>query len=168
MRLIDADALKENLDGSSIATPPKATAKEVFGLICDLVVEVIDDAPTIEPKNIIACEKVDELDMLERMYTEPSGDLISRADVLGYIDRVTNSGLGRNKSLDYIAKYVDRLPSADRPKGELVRCKDCEYAEHRSQMPNQVYCHRDTLSLSCSVHDDDDYCKWAKMKDGGE
>lgn len=38
-------------------------------------------------------------------------DLISRADVLGYIERVTNSGLGRNKSLDYIGKYVERMPS---------------------------------------------------------
>ena len=50
----------------------------------------------------------------------------------------------------------------------IVRCKDCKYAEHRKQMPNQIYCHRDTLSLSCSVHDDDDYCKWAKMKGGNE
>ena len=59
---------------------------------------------------------------------------------------------------DYIAE-IKKLKQT-----EIVRCKDCEYAEHRSQMPNQAYCHRDTLSLSCSVHDDDDYCKWAKMK----
>lgn len=54
---------------------------------------------------------------------EPSGDLINRAELLGYIDRVTNSGLGKNKSLDYIHKYVERTESvsADRPKGEWVR-----------------------------------------------
>ena len=50
------------------------------------------------------------------VYTDTS-DLISRAEVLGYIERVTNSGLGKNKSLDYIRKYVERADSvsADRP-----------------------------------------------------
>lgn len=42
-------------------------------------------------------------------------DLISRADVLGYIERVTNCGLGRNKSLQYIGKYIENMDSADRP-----------------------------------------------------
>ena len=45
-------------------------------------------------------------------------DLISRADAIAYIERVINSGLGRNKSLDYIHKYISALPSADRPHGE--------------------------------------------------
>lgn len=40
-------------------------------------------------------------------------DLISRADAIAYIDRIINSGLGRNKSLDYIHKYISALPSAD-------------------------------------------------------
>lgn len=40
-------------------------------------------------------------------------DLISRADAIAYIDRIINSGLGRNKSLDYIHKYISLLPSAD-------------------------------------------------------
>ena len=49
----------------------------------------------------------------------------------------------------------------------IVRCKDCRHAEHRSQMPNQVYCHRDKLSTSCAVHDDDDFCKHGERKGGG-
>ena len=48
-------------------------------------------------------------------------DYISRADAIAYIDRVINSGLGRNKSLDYIHKYISALPSADRPQGEWVQ-----------------------------------------------
>ena len=43
----------------------------------------------------------------------PKGELISRADAIAYIERVINSGLGRNKSLDYIHKYISALPSAE-------------------------------------------------------
>ena len=69
--------------------------------LCDLAIEALSaDAKTIEPsttnhENVQNC----------------GGDLISRAEVLGYIERVTNSGLGKNKSLDYIGKYVERMPS---------------------------------------------------------
>lgn len=40
-------------------------------------------------------------------------DLISRQDAIAYIDRIINSGLGKNKSLDYIRKYISALPSAE-------------------------------------------------------
>ena len=40
-------------------------------------------------------------------------DLIKREDAIAYIDRVTNSGLGRRKSLEYIRKYIVELPSAE-------------------------------------------------------
>lgn len=40
-------------------------------------------------------------------------DCISRADAIAYIDRILNSGLGKNKSLDYIRKYISALPSAE-------------------------------------------------------
>ena len=49
--------------------------------------------------------------------------------------------------------------------GELVRCKDCRHAEHREQMPNQIYCKRDKLSTFCAVHDDDDFCKYGERKE---
>ena len=58
-------------------------------------------------------------------------DLISRADAIAYIDRVTNSGLGRNKSLDYIHKYISALPSADAvPQSEQYKkgFEDCKRA----------------------------------------
>ena len=48
---------------------------------------------------------------------------------------------------------------------EVVRCKDCRHAEHRKQMPNQVYCHRDSLSTFCAVHDDDDFCKYGERRE---
>lgn len=52
--------------------------------------------------------------------------------------------------------------------GELVRCKDCRHAEHREQMPNQVYCKRDKLSTFCAVHDYDDFCKWGERREESE
>lgn len=47
----------------------------------------------------------------------------------------------------------------------VVRCKDCRHAEHRKQMPNQVYCKRDKLSTFCAVHDDDDFCKYGERRE---
>ena len=64
-----------------------------------------------------------------------SSDLISKADVLGYIDRVTNSGLGKFKSLEYIRKYVENAErvSADRPTAdeELQMWKDAQKLKDR-------------------------------------
>ena len=51
-------------------------------------------------------------------------DLIKREDVLGYISRLNGCGLGKVKSLEYIRKYVERLPSADRPQGEWIEHKE--------------------------------------------
>ncbi|MBQ1760866.1 MAG: hypothetical protein IIZ94_14440 [Prevotella sp.] len=56
-------------------------------------------------------------------------DLISRADAIAYIDKIINSGLGRNKSLDYIHKYISALPSADAVSREeaiqaIDRCRE--------------------------------------------
>ena len=48
---------------------------------------------------------------------------------------------------------------------EVVWCKDCRHAEHREQMPNQVYCKRDKLSTFCAVHDDDDFCKFGERRE---
>lgn len=48
--------------------------------------------------------------------------LISRQDVLGYIDRLDTTGLGKGKALEYIRKYVERSQSVD-----LVRCGECKY-----------------------------------------
>lgn len=73
------------------------------------------------------CEVVDNCEECPRYGDDCDGDKmaehtdpISRADAIAYIDRVTNSGLGRNKSLDYIHKYISSLPSAELPKGDLI------------------------------------------------
>lgn len=53
--------------------------------------------------------------------------------------------------------------------GELVRCKDCEYAyiaQTDSREKMQRFCQR-TPSFSRCV-DDNDFCSWAKMKGGTE
>lgn len=59
-------------------------------------------------------------------------DLISRQEVLGYIDRLTGSGLGKVKSLEYIKKYVERMESSERESGEWIKnddyvCDQCGY-----------------------------------------
>lgn len=48
---------------------------------------------------------------------------------------------------------------------EVVRCRDCRHAEHRKQMPKQVYCKRDKLSTFGAVHDDDDFCKYGERRE---
>ena len=61
-------------------------------------------------------EHIEECKSTEQNVADvPSGDLISRDEAIAYIDRVTNSGLGKHKSLEYIRKYISALPSADRP-----------------------------------------------------
>lgn len=60
-------------------------------------------------------------------------DLISRAKVLGYIDRVKNIGLGKHKSLEYIRKYVDCMDLAKGIDADLISrqaaiealCREC-------------------------------------------
>lgn len=47
----------------------------------------------------------------------------------------------------------------------IVHCNDCRHAEHREQMPKQVYCHRDKLSTHGVLHDDDDFCKYGERRE---
>ena len=54
---------------------------------------------------------------------EPDGDLIYRQDVLSYIDRVQNSGLGKKLTLEFIKKYITKSAPADRPTDEEDQLK---------------------------------------------
>ena len=83
--------------------------------------------------------------------TEPS-DLISRADVLGYIERVTNCGLGRNKSLDYIGKYVERMPSVSvEPK--KIPLHSCDMTIKQEE----------PIVVKCEMcYADEDFTEWAR------
>lgn len=65
-------------------------------------------------------------------------------------------------SADAEVKY-SFIPMNDENLIEVVRCKDCRYAEHRKMMPHQVYCKRDMLSIYGTVHDDDDFCKYGEQ-----
>lgn len=60
-------------------------------------------------------------------------DLVRRQAVLGYIDRVLTIGTGKKKSLDFVRKYVETMPSAQ----PIVFCKDCAYGE---KLPNTIRC----------------------------
>ena len=65
-------------------------------------------------------------------------DLISRADAIAYIDRIINSGLGRNKSLDYIHKYISLLPSADAVSREEYEDIIKDYRKQYENMNNEI------------------------------
>ena len=47
----------------------------------------------------------------------------------------------------------------------IVRCKDCRYAEHRVQMPDQIYCHVDSFSPYHPVHSFDDFCNYGERRE---
>ena len=85
------------------------------------------------PRNIIACEEVDELDMLERMYAEPSGDLISRQWLLDLYD-IDTTGFKETAKvpLEVVIQNIKDAPSADRPQvnsAEWVAEKEKEFEE---------------------------------------
>ena len=63
------------------------------------------------------------------------------------------------------SQYQGLLNAIGKVYVEVVRCKDCKHAEHREQMPNQIYCHRDKLSLHSYLHDDDDFCKYGERRE---
>lgn len=63
------------------------------------------------------------------------------------------------------SQYQGLLNAIEKVYVEVVRCKDCKHAEHREQMPNQIYCHRDKLSLHSYLHDDDDFCKYGERRE---
>lgn len=47
-------------------------------------------------------------------------DGVSRETIIGYIDYLKITGLGKTKTLDYLRKYVMSLP-ADRPQGKWFK-----------------------------------------------
>lgn len=73
-------------------------------------------------------------------------DHISRQAALGYIERVLTIGTGKKKSLEYIRKYIEALPSAQPKKGKWLPdnndyehlyyyCSNCRRA---TQIPRYV------------------------------
>ena len=118
MRMIDADALIENMDGATIAVPPKTTAKELFKLMGEMLIECIDNAPTIEPseylKTIPTVYLLEALGVssAEELMAEPSGDLISRAELRKAFCKINDL---RTLSLGKVGEIIDSVPSADRP-----------------------------------------------------
>jgi hypothetical protein len=84
-------------------------------------------------------------------------DYIKRADAIAYIDRIINSGLGRNKSLEYIHKYISSLPSAEaeqvtsklkKPCDSLLTDDSAECKEQKSKLE-----HDREWIIGCIKHD---------------
>lgn len=87
-------------------------------------------------------------------------DLISREKVLLYIDRILTSGTGKNKSFEFMRKYVEQMPSAQPvDKDTNVPSKDTidrqlaidafkPYAEYESNRSNKDWVKRIEVILS--------------------
>lgn len=75
-------------------------------------------------------------------------DLISRAVVIKYIDRLRNSGTGKKLSLEYIRKFVENLPSVEPSRLHCVNCKyynyefECMMWHNTHIRPYEDYCSR--------------------------
>ena len=85
-------------------------------------------------------------------------DAIDRQAVIGYIDRVQTTGMGKKQSLKYIRLYIEKMPSAQ---PEIIRCKDCEYGEQDEV--GRWFCR----SLGCQIGNEDGsgYCADAERKE---
>ena len=175
MRLIDADELKKalaemwyenaiSISGISVSElidkAPTIDPNELeldidYSIEYDKRPDGISNAKVtitrIKPRNIIACKKADELDMLERMYAEPCKsadqnvadvpsektivndcDLISREDAIETVQSYLNILIDSRRHgddvtlinvLTDIRNKISALPSADRPTDGS--CQDC-------------------------------------------
>ena len=119
MRLIDADELTRQKQLEAMGNGQYEEVEIVYGTD-------IDNAPTIEPsklfKEFYEQGKYDA--EVERAFAEPSGDIISRAEVLALINKAMYNT--DNKDIqDYLfcglRRDVHNLPSADRP--TVIRAK---------------------------------------------
>jgi len=48
---------------------------------------------------------------MDSVAQESNNDLINRGEILSYIDKVINQGTGKHKSLEFIRKYAEMMPS---------------------------------------------------------
>ena len=96
-------------------------------------------------------------------------DCISRADAIAYIDRIINTGLGKNKSLDYIRKYISALPSAEtheiRTETHGV-CSDCISRQQAVEAVHRYFI--DAIDKTPHEIDEDGDDVYTDMKTVGE
>lgn len=80
--------------------------------------------------------------------TDTTADTISRQSVLSYIDRIKHQGTGKEKSFDFLEKYVSKLPSVQ---PEIIRCKDCKHRGEKPIADGRYWCEvHDTFMYYCS------------------
>lgn len=126
MRPIDADALKKMLSdeavikaAENVLSSPYQAEFEYFD-----IEEYIDNTPTIVPSaDIKSCGVSADKSTEQNVADVPSGDTISRANVLALINKAMNNT--DNKDIqDYIfcglRRDVHNLSSIDRPRGEWL------------------------------------------------
>lgn len=80
--------------------------------------------------------KIKELEKrIEALEQEPCNDAISRQAVLNYIGRIYNQGTGKQKSFEFIQKFVEKLqPVKPQPKtGHWI-----EHSEIKTTIPKYL------------------------------
>lgn len=100
MRLIDADALKENISGNSYILSDSINSMN-FGMFLDGIEQAIDESPTIDvmPRWISCNERLPEKEQLVLCQC--------RAGIIDVL-RLKENGLWENLNL---SPYVDYMPS---------------------------------------------------------
>ena len=130
MRRIRSNTITEACDMaiSALSAETKKHQKEV-GAVADGIVgyeTIKKSAEQVTSKLKNPCDSLlteDSEDSKEQKSKLEPSDLISRADVLGYINRLDTCGLGKGKALEYFRKYVEKADSvsAERVGKPLVR-----------------------------------------------
>ena len=87
-----------------------ADARYTSAFYADKAKKFADKAGCCSEYNLFLSEHyAKDAEILERLRSYEDKDLVDRQLVLSYIDRVTNSGLGKHKALEYIRKYVENM-----------------------------------------------------------
>ena len=68
------------------------------------------------------------------------GRLIDVDEALSYIARIENSGLGKNKSLEYISKYIENQPTAYDPNKVVEQLEKLKKYSETKDCPKDGMC----------------------------
>lgn len=84
--------------------------------------------------------------------------LINADELLSYIDRVNNCGLGKKKSIEYITKYISNMTTAFDVDKDVVQLEALDNAEVDYYSSNDVIDREDVIDIVRKGGIDEDMC----------